>query len=193
MLRPIVPLGLAFACLAIGPATAQQEQDPAVNARFWPGGQIPRGQIIFFSNPNFSGARFNVSNARPNVTVPYPVRSVVVLQGEQWEVCTRSEYRNCTTLSGSSRNLNMMVRSVRPIDEFGGNIGGNSLQGMASRYYPAPAVNGRRVRVNPSTADRAEDRANRFCKRAGYNYSRFQLLQTVSGQVYLADVLCTRS
>lgn len=67
------------------------------------------------------------------------------------------------------------------------------MQGMASRYYPAPAVNGRRIRVAPSSADRAKDRADRFCKRAGYTHSRFQLLQTVGGQVFLADVLCTRS
>lgn len=192
MLRPVVPLSLAFACFAIGPATAQ-EQDPAQDARFWPGGQFPRGQITFFSNAGFSGARFTVTGPRTNVLIPYPVRSVVVLQGERWEVCSRTEYRSCTTLTASSRSVNMIVRSARPIDEFGGNVGGQSLQGMASQYYPAPTLNGRRVRVEPSTADRAQDRANRFCKRAGYNYSRFQLLQTVSGRAYLADVLCTRS
>jgi hypothetical protein len=192
MLRPAVTLSLIFACIAVGPATAQ-EQDPAQDARFRPGGQLPRGEITFFSNPGFSGARFTVTGPRTNVSIPYAVRSVIVLQGEQWEVCTRTDYRNCTTLSASSRSVNMLVRSARPIDEFGGNIGGQTLRGMASQYYPAPSVNGRRVRVVPSTADRAQDRANRFCKRAGYNYSRFQLLQTVGGQVYLADVLCTRS
>lgn len=194
MLRPVVPLSLALACLAVGPATAQeQDQDPALNARFWPGGQLPRDQIIFFSEPGFGGARYSVNSARPNVTVPYLVRSIVVLQGDRWEVCTRSEYRNCVTLSGSNRSTNLLVRSVRPLDEFNGSVGGQSLQGMATRYYPAPTLNGRRIRVVPATADRAQDRADRFCKRAGYNYARYQLLQTVSGRVYLADVLCTRS
>lgn len=192
MLRSMVLLALAASVVAIAPAAAQ-EQDPAQDARFWPGGQIPRGEITFFSNPGFSGARFTVTGPRTNVNMPYAVRSVIVLRGESWEVCARTEYRNCTTLTASARNVNMMVRSARPFDDFGGSVGGESLRGMASRYYPAPTLNGRRVRVMQSSADRAQERANRFCQRAGYNYSRFQLLQTVSGQVYLADVLCTRS
>lgn len=111
MMRFMVSLAFAASVIAIAPATAQ-EQDPAQDARFWPGGQIPRGEITFFSNPGFSGARFTVTSPRTNVNIPYPVRSVIVLQGESWEVCTQTAYRNCTTLTASSRNMNLLVRAA---------------------------------------------------------------------------------
>jgi len=199
-MRATVTLAIVASMIAIGPVSAQdqatalaQDEDPAATARFWPGGQIPQRQVIFFSGSNFTGNRFAVTGPRANLRVPFLVRSVVVLRSESWDVCLRADYRSCSTLRSSSRNVTLLVRSARPHDDYGGTVGGQSLRGMASQYFPAPTLNGRRVAVPQGNAAAAQERANRFCQRAGFNYSRWQMLQTVSGQHYLADVLCTRS
>jgi hypothetical protein len=67
---------------------------------------------------------------------------------------------------------------------------------MASEFFPAPALSGRRIeacRRGPATPDCARQSAEQFCRTAGWNYARHSLMETVGRTVYLADVLCTRS
>ena len=70
---------------------------------------------------------------------------------------------------------------------------GRSLRGMASEYFPDPALNGRRIEVPGGSGNGMINAANNFCSRAGWTRSAYQRLETVRGRVYLADVLCVRS
>lgn len=74
-----------------------------------------RGEITFFSNSNFSGARFTVSGPRQNIRLPFNARSVILRQGDRWQVCSRTDYRNCTVINRSDRTTNFAVRSARPL------------------------------------------------------------------------------
>jgi hypothetical protein len=72
----------------------------------------------------------------------------------------------------------------------------NSLRGMASEFFTHPASNGRRIlacRRGNASSDCARDTAARFCRARGYGYIGNVAMQSVSGRVYLADVLCKRS
>lgn len=75
-----------------------------------------QGEITFFSNRNFSGARFTVTGDRTNVRIPFTARSAILRQGDRWQVCSRTDYRNCTVIASSNRALNMNVRSARPMN-----------------------------------------------------------------------------
>jgi len=93
--------GVSLIALALpAPATAQYQ---------------PQGGITFFSSPNFGGARFTVTGPRQNVRVPFKVRSVILRQGDRWQVCSRTDYRTCTQVTNSDRSLSMAIRSVRPL------------------------------------------------------------------------------
>ena len=81
-------------------------------------------------------------------------------------------------------------------DDFGSGFAGPTLRGMASEFFRAPESRGQRVvacRFGPATANCAADTAGRFCQARGYADSAFQRMETIRGQTFLADVLCSRS
>ena len=74
-----------------------------------------RGDITFFSKKDYGGSRYTVTSPRQNVRVPFTVRSVLIRSGGSWQVCTRTDYRNCSVVSRSDRSTNIAVRSARPL------------------------------------------------------------------------------
>jgi hypothetical protein len=185
----------SFASAAIlGGSAIAQAVDPTI-------AQIPSDQITLFSGSSFNGASLVVTGPRTNLNIPYRIRSVMIRQGRPWEICSRTQYRNCQTYNAPIRNVSITVGSARPVRPaiqppiqppiVGG---GRSLRGMASEYFPAPLnPQGARVELQNATGNAAAERADRFCKRIGWNGSAYERLQTVSGRVYLADVLCVQS
>ncbi|MGK6354698.1 hypothetical protein ACMGDH_05660 [Sphingomonas sp. DT-207] len=67
---------------------------------------------------------------------------------------------------------------------------------MAAEFFTAPAQGGQRIRAcnrGSASANCAAATADAFCRARGWNGSAREAMQTIGRQVYLADVLCTRS
>jgi hypothetical protein len=165
------------------------------------------GELVFFSGAGFGGQAYRISGARPDLQVPFRVRSVLVAQGEAWQVCAGSSFRNpCTLVDDSRADRGLLslvsIRSARPVgptgDEgfAGSGFAGPSMRGMASEFFRAPESRGSRVLAcggGPVSAACAAQTATRFCRARGYGGSAFQQLETVRGRTYLADVLCSHA
>lgn len=190
----------AFAGLAIAATAAAQTDKMA------PMGQ---GEATIYRDAGFQGPAVYVGEAKENLGLAWPVRSIRVRRG-LWELCARTRYRSpCARVSADEADLRQVsrllyaVQSMRPLG--GPQIqppvqpnppAGTSLRGMSGEYFPAPGVNGYRILSCPngnSTANCAAKTADNFCKNLGYGGSASETQETVYSRVYLADVLCTRT
>lgn len=164
-------------------------------------------EAIIYRDAGYKGPAVNVSRAEPDLDLSFRVNAIRVRSGT-WQVCERPDYR------GTCRSFNrdtpliairgMVVQSMRPE---GGNSGGGtwpggepgnnpSLRGMAAQFYPAPAQRGMRVEAcvrGNATAECAQRSAAQFCREMGWRTSARQMMETVRGRVYLADVLCSNT
>lgn len=191
MLRNIAALGV-MTLLALPLSGAAQGQDQ----RFI--GQT--GEAIIFRDANFSGPSLHLTRDQPDLRLAWQVRSIRVMRGE-WQLCTgRNHSGLCTTARADMSNIPVQFRFVRSVRVMGwsppgGGGGGRSLRGMAAEFFPEPMRYGRRIECpgGQSTAACAKRTADDFCRAAGWNGSRNQMLQTVGRRNYIADVLCVRS
>lgn len=158
------------------------------------------GQLTFYSEIAFRGQSYTVTGPRENVRVPFSIRSARVAPGEVWEICPSTGYGgNCQTISEDQGNVALTVRSARPANAATlpapitpGT--GQSLRGMSAEFYPQPSDGrGRVASCASGAASCAAEAADRFCQSRGWTASSHQTQETVSGRIYLADVLCTRT
>lgn len=179
MTRSMISLAFAASVIAIAPVSAQ----PQV-----------RGEITVFSNPNYTGARYTLTGPDDNVIIPFIVRSAQVSPRVNWDLCRQTRYRGCTRVNESSPSMNIYVRSARQMIETAPEPQpGGSLRGMSAEFFVRPTGRFGRIEVPEGSAAAAQDKADRYCKAVGYNYARYQRLETVGGRHYLTDLLCTRS
>ncbi len=167
---------------------------------------IGRGEATIYRDLNFQGPAVYVGEAKSNLGLAWPVRSIKVRSGT-WELCARTRYRApCAKVSADEADLRKVsrilnaVQSMRPVG-YAPPVqpdppAGTSLRGMSGEYFPAPGRN--RVRIlscanGGSTANCAAKTADDYCKSLGYGGSASQTQETVYSRVYLADVLCTRT
>jgi hypothetical protein len=171
---------------------------------------IGQGEATIYRDLDFQGPAVFVGEAKSNLGLAWPVRSIRVRTGT-WELCARTRYRSpCARVSADEPDLRRVsrllyaVQSMRPLN-LGGPTqppyqpdppAGQSLRGMSGEYFPAPGVNGYRLLSCPnggSTANCAAQTADNYCKSLGYGGSASETQETVNRRVYLADVLCTRT
>ena len=165
----------------------------------FPGPQPAYSELTLFSQSSFRGQTFVVTGPRTTLRVPFTARSARMTGGQTWEICTSANYGGrCNTVSQDQGNVAWVVGSARPA---GGSTpvpppNQSSLRGMASAYFPQPSdYRGRVLACNRSntTASCAAQTADQFCVSQGWTTSKHELMETVAGRVYLADVLCTRA
>jgi len=167
---------------------------------------IGRGEATIYRDLNFQGPAVFVGEAKENLGLAWPVRSIRVRSGT-WELCARTRYRSpCAKVSADESDLRRVsrvlyaVQSMRPVG-YAPPVqpdppAGTSLRGMSGEFFPAPGRNGYRILSCPnggSTANCAAQTADNYCKSLGYGGSASQTQETVYNRVYLADVLCTRT
>lgn len=167
---------------------------------------IGRGEATIYRDLNFQGPAVYVGEAKSNLGLAWPVRSIKVRSGT-WELCARTRYRQpCAKVSADEADLRKVsrilyaVQSMRPVG-YAPPVqpdppAGTSLRGMSGEYFPAPGRNGVRILScanGGSTANCAAKTADDYCKSLGYGGSASQTQETVYSRVYLADVLCTRT
>ena len=173
----------AVLCSALLPAQAlAQDQD--------------RGTAILYSKGNFQGPRRTITGPTTNIP-PFTAKSVQLPAGEDWEFCSGNTYSGCRRVSGSDPGI---VRSARPVGSAvvarpgtllpPGTITTQSIRGVASEYFVAPERDGQRIAVKDD--DEAEKAANALCRAAGWRGSRHEVVETVNGATFLADVLCVQ-
>lgn len=198
-MRLFIPglVALAAAAAALVPASAQEDR----MAR-------PEPEAIIYRDAGYRGPAVNVTREQPDMGLAWPVNSIRVRAG-RWELCERTNFRGqCRTLDADVPMLGNLLRgitvqSLRPVGGGGGGGGGGtvpgnnpSLRGMAAEFYTQPALDGRRVLAcerGNATANCAANTADEFCETMGWTGSASQAMETVSGRVYLADVLCSRT
>lgn len=163
-------------------------------------------EATFYRDLNFNGPAVFVNEPKANLQLNWRVNSIRIRSG-QWQLCERPNFRGtCRTYDRDTIMLGTPLRgrevqSMRPLNWWPGNptVPGNnpSLRGMASQFYPTPAQNGYRVlacdRSSSAGASCAAATADRFCEAMGWRASARELLETVNGRVYLADVLCSHT
>ncbi|MFC3096333.1 beta/gamma crystallin-related protein [Alteraurantiacibacter palmitatis] len=165
----------------------------------------PRSEITIYRDADFSGPAVFADGERPNLGLAWPVNSIRITSGS-WQLCERPNFRGtCRVYSETRPRLQrgggVTVQSMRPLGSGtgGGNLapGNNpSLRGMAAEFFPAPAVDGRRVLAcasGPASRQCMERTAARFCNQRGWRLAVRVNGQTVQRQTYLADVLCANS
>lgn len=168
-----------------------------------------QGEATIYRDVGFQGPAVFVGEAKPDLQLSWPVRSIRVRTG-LWELCARTRYRSpCAKVSADEADLRRVsrllyaVQSMRPL---GGPAiqppvppeppAGASLRGMGAEFFPAPGRYGVRILSCPngnSTANCAARTADDFCRSAGWNGSKSESQETVNRRVYLADVLCVQS
>lgn len=164
-----------------------------------PAPQPTYSELTLYSQIGFRGQTYVVTGPRTSIRIPFTARSARMTGGQTWEICPSSNYGGrCNTVSQDQGNVAWTVGSARP-------TGGvtplppanqSSLRGMASAYFPQPSDFRGRVlactRSNATSACAAQS-ADQFCVSQGWTTSKHELMETVGGRAYLADVLCTRA
>ena len=166
---------------------------------------IGRGEATIYRDVGYSGPAVYVGEAKPNLQLNWPVRSVRIKSGT-WDLCAKKNYgAPCIRVAADDPNISgrlgrlSMMQSMRPISvifEPPAPPSGNSLRGMGAEFFPAPGRNGYRILSCPngnSTANCAAKTADSFCKSVGWSGSKSESQETVNRRIYLADVLCVRS
>lgn len=162
-------------------------------------------EAIIYRDAGYKGPAVNVSRAEPDLDLSFRVNAIRVRSGT-WQVCERPDYRGtCRSFNRDTPLLairGMAVQSMRPEGGGGGSLPGGeqgsnpNLRGMAAQFYPAPALRGYRVEActtGSATANCAKRTAIEFCTSMGWRTSARQMMETVRGRAYLADVLCSNT
>jgi hypothetical protein len=207
---------LLVATIAAGallvPALVQAQQQ-AEGRVFIPGqGQ---GTLTLFERQNFGGQAITFRQGEGSVRIPFQVRSIIAEGG--WRVCSDTNGRGSCIWADQRYpqadrfpGVNFTVRSVIPQsgnnggnwgggggnnDGWFGPVGGQTLRGSVSQFWPAPEINRRRVDACPNGNNGntrcAAETADRFCRFAGWRSATFHNQVSINRRWFLSDVLCT--
>ena len=164
-------------------------------------------EATIYRDAGYRGPAVFIGEEKPNLRLAWPVNSIRVVRG-RWELCERTRYRgNCRTVDRDTPMLNNVLRgitvqSMRPAGSGGGGSNPNPpandqvARGNFAEFHTQPSERNFRVLActrGSATANCAAQTADNWCRSIGWNGSAREHMETVSGRVYLADVLCVRS
>jgi len=161
-------------------------------------------EATIYRDAGYRGPAVFIGEAKPNLGLAWPVNSVRVPNG-RWELCEKTRYRgNCRTVDRDTPMLNNVVRgltiqSIRPVGAGGGwqpPANDQVARGNFAEFHTQPARGNVRIlacQTGSGTANCAAQTADNYCRSIGWNGSAREHMETVSGRIYLADVLCVRS
>ncbi|MGQ2933708.1 beta/gamma crystallin-related protein [Sphingopyxis sp.] len=163
-------------------------------------------EATIYRDDGYRGPAVFVGEAKPNLGLAWPVNSIRVASG-RWELCERTRYRGpCRTVDQNTPMLGSPVRgltiqSIRPVGTGGGGgwqppANDQVTRGNFAEFHTQPARGNARIlacEAGSANANCAARTADTYCRSIGWNGSAREHMETVSGRVYLADVLCVRS
>lgn len=165
-------------------------------------------QLTLYDDRFYRGEARQFTADMPRLPAPMTPQSLKI--NGRWELCADADFKGrCMEIDrnypvAAGLGAGFTVQSLRQLVTGAGagepaasvTPGGPSLKGVASRYWAAPTYGAERILACPSGKSNlncGHDTAENMCRRAGYRSVRYWQLQTVDTQVYLADILCTRS
>jgi uncharacterized protein YraI len=112
-----------------------------------------RGEVCFYQQPDFRGANFCVNAGDQDRQIPgsfnNAIRSVSVTGNLQATLCTEANFRNCTTLSSSARQLNRSLdRDISSYIISGGQGGRGGDRGGKGGNYSGGNYSGGSFSIN---------------------------------------------
>ena len=151
------------------------------------------GEATVYSSGHFKGSSMSFSGPRQRVDPPFTARSIRISGGSAWEFCNGSTFSGCRRVDHSTDATVLTVRSARPIAPVivaRVSAPNQSLRGVASEFFVAPNLGGRRVGVGSNSPESMRKAADDFCRSAGWQKSDHARLQSDGATAYLVDVLC---
>jgi len=161
-------------------------------------------EATIYRDAAYRGPAVFIGEAKPDLGLAWPVNSIRVGQGH-WELCEKTRYRGtCRTVDRDTPMLGNILRgitvqSMRPVGSGAQPhppANDQSVRGNFAEFHTQPTTGGTRVLAGTSGsagANCAARTADSWCRSIGWNGSAREHMETVSGRVYLADVLCVRS
>ena len=164
-------------------------------------------EATIYRDAAYKGPAVFIGEEKSNLGLAWPVNSIRVASG-RWELCERTRFRGqCRTVDRDTPMMGNILRgitvqSIRPVGSGGGGWNPNPpandqvARGNFAEFHTQPAEGNYRVLAcarGSASASCAAQSADTWCRSIGWNGSAREHLETVSGRVYLADVLCVRS
>ena len=108
-MRKILTLA-SFLALAAAPTMAQHPERSGARP----------GELILHQMTNYNGDYYSIDSDRTSVETQWNIRSISIHEGERWEICARTRYRDCIELSqslpdASTVGINGQIGSARRI------------------------------------------------------------------------------
>jgi hypothetical protein len=158
-----------------------------------------QGPAILYSKGDFAGPSITLTGPTTKMT-PFNLKSLRIPSGSVWELCSGNTFTGCESFSESRPGMVRTVRSARPVaapiaDNVTFPVGasgieaGASLRGLESEFFVVPAEGRSRVEV-PVGSGAKSRAASAFCRTRGWRLSAYERVQSASGRMFLADVLC---
>ena len=153
----------------------------------------PDAAAALFGRSNFAGPELRLTGPTQHIDPPFVARSIRLPAGSAWELCSGSTYSGCRRLDAPVTGGVFKVRSARPVAPViasSASISNETLRGVASQFFVAPAHGSERVALPGNDPEAMRRGADDFCRSAGWQQSAHARLQIDSGTYYLVDVLC---
>ena len=108
-MRKILTLA-SLLTLAAAPTLAQHPQTS----------QARSGELILHQMTNYNGDYYTIDSDRTSVETEWNIRSISIHEGERWQICAQTRYRDCIELSqslpdASTVGINGQIGSARRI------------------------------------------------------------------------------
>lgn len=160
--------------------------------------QSTDGSLVLYSEDEYQGSakpfdaeQANLSGAGWN----NQAESLRIRQGDIWEVCAETEFKDCKRIDGNVPDLgklgfNKKISSIRPIQQIDPTFI-KPLEGRTVGFFPTPRAGDAPVpacATGGTSKKCVQKQANQYCKDQGYKDSAYY----VNNEGVLEEVVCKR-
>ena len=158
-----------------------------------PGHAQSGGAAVIYSNGHFKGQSMTLTGPLQGLEKAFVAKSIQIPDGQSWEFCTGRTFSGCKRVDKTIKAGVFNIRSARPIAPVvraSVAAPNQSVRGVASEFFVSPREGAGRLSIPSNSPEQMRDKANAFCRAAGWRQSVHAKLQEGSGVYYLVDVLC---
>ena len=151
------------------------------------------GSAVIYANGNFKGYSMTLTGPLQGLEKAFVAKSIQIPEGQAWEFCTGRTFSGCKRLDKSVKAGVFNIRSARPIAPVvraSVAAPNQSVRGVASEFFVSPREGNGRLSIPSNSPEQMRDKANAFCRAAGWRMAVHVQLQEGSGAYHLIDVLC---
>lgn len=156
------------------------------------------GSLVLYSEDQYQGSAVPFEGEQSNLSDSgwnNQAESLSIRQGDIWEVCTDTEFKDCKRIDSNvpdlgKLGLNKKISSIRPIQQIDPTLI-KPLEGRTAGFFPTPRRNDAPIAACPTGGAGkkcVQKEANTFCAEKGYKDSAY----FVNNEGVLEEVLCKR-